>query len=245
MKSGIYKFTYKNGVVIYVGSSVNMNKRKNQHINSLKNNKHHNFIFQRVFDKHKDDILFEIVEYCETESLLEREDYYIKTLKPFANISDARGSHPHTEEAKDKMRGRIVSQETKDKLSQALKGRESNRKGLKTNFIPSSAFKKGNIPWNKGLELKSSWNKGLELSESHKEKLKEAKRLLDKFKIGLIFKNWKILDYAESKKGRAWNCECMLCGNQQIIKDCRFKRDDTIICKNCKNKEVENEQNTD
>lgn len=51
-----------------------------------------------------------------------------------------------------KLIGRIVSDETKHKISQALKGRKINR-------IPTGGFKKGNIPWNKGKTTQSKGTK--------------------------------------------------------------------------------------
>lgn len=234
MDSGIYKLVYKDNTVIYVGSSNNLKTRKRQHFNRLRANKHHNFIVQRVYNKHKGNIVFETICKCPVEELTDREDYYIDVLKPFANISDARGSHPHTEETKAKMRGRIVSDETRKRLSETRKGIPSGRMGIKTNFVPRSAFKKGNVPWNTGKNLPPSWNKGQTLSEEYKDKLKQAKRDKDNI-IGTVYQHWTIVDYGESIRGnRTWICQCNNCGNIRNVRYARIKDNQNVVCKNCK-----------
>lgn len=174
MTCGIYKIVY-NDKLAYVGSSVNIERRWRQHRDTLKRGVHSNFLLQRAWDKYGVDAFkFYIIEECFKESLCEREQFHIDNDKPLFNLSDANGRHEHTEETKAKMRGRIVSKETREKLSKALKGRESGRKGVKTGVIPKTAFKKGEIPWNKGKKLPPSWNKGKNLTEEHKRKLSES-----------------------------------------------------------------------
>ena len=59
---GIYGIVYKDKVV-YVGQSKNMYKRSVQHKQALRNEKHHNFILQRIYDKNKVDFKFVIIEF--------------------------------------------------------------------------------------------------------------------------------------------------------------------------------------
>lgn len=50
----------------------------------------------------------EILEYCEPENVIEREQYYLDTLKPEYNILKIAGStlgYTHTEETREKLRG--------------------------------------------------------------------------------------------------------------------------------------------
>ena len=194
MTCGIYKIEYKQSVA-YIGSSINLERRWKQHIRAMRNGKHHNFLLQRVFDKHGINVFsFSVLESCTDTELENREQYYIDSLKPLFNLSDASGRHLHTEEAKKKMRGRFVSEETRKKLSDSHKGKPNGRKGIKTGFIPKSAFKKGQIPWNKGKKLKSSWNKGKHLSEEAKKKMSDShkNKLPTKAQI----------EYWESMKGK-------------------------------------------
>lgn len=85
---GVYKINIDQH--FYVGSSVNVYKRLNVHLNSMKKNKHENQYLQRAFNKYGiDAISFELLEECKTATLLElrtREKYYIDTLKPDLNL---------------------------------------------------------------------------------------------------------------------------------------------------------------
>lgn len=100
----------------------------------------------------------------------------------------------HTEETKEKIRAfqkkKVFSLETKQKISLALKGKKlseeakknmslarigkpSKMKGIKTNRIPKSAFKKGNIPWSNGKKMSSETLKKMSISALNRYKNKE------------------------------------------------------------------------
>ena len=67
----------------------------------------------------------EILEYCDSENVIEREQYYLDLLKPEYNILKMAGScygHRHTEETLAKFRARKLSEETKAKISAAKLG---------------------------------------------------------------------------------------------------------------------------
>ena len=84
-KSGIYKIINKLNNQIYIGSSIHINRRLNEHKSSLKNNKHYNKFLQNSYNKYgKEHFDFKILEEC--DNLLEREQYYIDTLKPTYNL---------------------------------------------------------------------------------------------------------------------------------------------------------------
>jgi hypothetical protein len=56
----------------------------------------------------------EILEYCDKEVLLEREQYYLDNLRPEYNIVKTAGStlgYKHTEESLEKMRNFVLSEE--------------------------------------------------------------------------------------------------------------------------------------
>lgn len=184
---GVYGIV-KDGDIIYVGCSINMRSRMLQHLNTLRNGKHHNFLLQRIFDKHGN--IFYFVELAQTEN---REDLHaleqskINEFFPYCNISDAYGSHPHTEESKKKMREYAKNRTYSHlkKLSDAKRGRPSPMRGIKTLRVPKSAFKTGLIPWNKKytdeelVEKRKEWNRinGAKYRERHEEELREYKRL--------------------------------------------------------------------
>jgi group I intron endonuclease len=64
----------------------------------------------------------EILEYCEPELAVVKEQYYIDLIKPESNILKTAGSslgYKHTEETMSKMKGRKVTKETIFKLKTA------------------------------------------------------------------------------------------------------------------------------
>ncbi len=187
MKSGIYKIINLVNKKIYIGSAVDLEKRFYGHLNSLRKQKHVNKHLQFSFNKYGEECFkFEIIEYCEREKLIEREQYYIDKYKACEkgyniclfgrsrlgiklserhkkriSLSGAgKHHHPCSEEAKRKLsiarkgcisnwkgkhhsenskkkigdcaRGRILSKETKQKLSIALKAFYQQKKDLNT-----------------------------------------------------------------------------------------------------------------
>ena len=84
MKSGIYKIVSKINNKFYIGSASDINKRWKRHIRDLKNKRHINQHLQRCYDKYgEDNFSFEIVEICNKEELLIKEQYYLDSLKAY------------------------------------------------------------------------------------------------------------------------------------------------------------------
>lgn len=125
MKSGIYKISFIGTKWFYIGSATNLQSRKSMHIKQLKDNKHYNKFMQRAFNKHEiDSFVFEIIEYCKPEKLIEREQYYIDTLNPNINIrkiADSNKGLKWSNESKIKLSisktGTKRTEETKQKIS--------------------------------------------------------------------------------------------------------------------------------
>lgn len=70
MNSGIYKITNSINKKCYIGSSVDLKKRRYEHFSSLSKNKHTNPHLQRSYNKHgKDNFSFEILELCDIRDL--------------------------------------------------------------------------------------------------------------------------------------------------------------------------------
>lgn len=84
--SGIYLILSQVNGWIYVGSAINFKARKCGHFTRLRNNIHPNQKLQNHYNKYPDDLWFAIIEFCPKEKLIEREQYYIDTLKPEFNI---------------------------------------------------------------------------------------------------------------------------------------------------------------
>lgn len=86
-KSGIYFIKCKSNNRLYIGSSVNIYNRLHQHLHRFKNNKHFKIMQNSVNKYGLENFECGVVEYCEKENLLEREQYYIDTLKPYFNTN--------------------------------------------------------------------------------------------------------------------------------------------------------------
>jgi len=156
IKSGIYCIKNIVNGKQYIGSSINVYKRKNRHFSELKNQKHKNIKLQRSYDKHgKDNFMFYVIEFVDTkEKLIEKEQFYINTLKPEYNINLIANSSL----------GVKRSEETKEKVRQA-------NLGLKhpdwRNKIKSEA---------QGGD--KHWTKTKKFSEESKNKMSEAQKKL-------------------------------------------------------------------
>lgn len=91
----------------YIGSAVNFRRRKSAHWSTLNKGCHPNRHLQRHVNKYGIEVLsFSVLERCNTGSLIEREQYYLDTLKPEFNGSPTAGSplgFKHSEEAKQKI----------------------------------------------------------------------------------------------------------------------------------------------
>lgn len=125
-KPAIYKIVTLHNNKFYIGSAIKPNKRKLEHLNTLKFNKHANNYLQKVYNKYgKENIKFEIVEEInDCNILIEREQYYIDTLNPEYNIQRIAGGSAlgckRSEETKLKIsnsrKGQLLSEEHKRKL---------------------------------------------------------------------------------------------------------------------------------
>lgn len=86
-KSGIYFIKCKSNDRIYVGSSVNIYNRLHQHLHKFIKNKHFKIMQNSVNKYGIENFECGILEYCEKERLLEREQYYVDTLIPYFNTN--------------------------------------------------------------------------------------------------------------------------------------------------------------
>lgn len=155
---GIYKIENIVNNKIYIGSCSNFNIRKGSHLCLLRQGKHHSIKLQRSFDKYGEiNFIITLIEKCEKENLIIREQYYIDILKPFYNICLVAGSTQgrvftdlhkerlsksltgkiRTEEQKERQRqikiGKTHTKETKEKVSKIVNELKGNRIGDKIN----------------------------------------------------------------------------------------------------------------
>lgn len=84
MKSGIYKITNTITNKFYIGSTKDADKRWYDHKRELSLNIHINPKLQHSWNYHgQDKFLFEMIEEVSEDKLIEREQYYLDTLKPY------------------------------------------------------------------------------------------------------------------------------------------------------------------
>lgn len=135
--SGIYAITNIVNGNRYIGSSANISQRWSGHKRALCKNTHHSRHLQNAWNKYgADSFEFSVIEYCETNQLLDREQFYIDSEKPTYNVCLLAGSClgvRHTEAARAHMSeaqkgntkalGCKRSEETLEKMRTAAKNK--------------------------------------------------------------------------------------------------------------------------
>ena len=114
---------------VYVGSAVNLKHRWFKHRVLLRSKKHHSTHLQHAWDKYGEQaFVFEVLETCDKECLLNKEQ---NLLDSTASFDDTKG-YNMAPKAYSQL-GRKHSEETKQRISAAMKRREftaSHRKAL-------------------------------------------------------------------------------------------------------------------
>lgn len=128
-KSGIYLWTNTVSGKSYVGSSINLSRRIRDYFNKsyltrelLKNN---SLIYKALLEHNYKGFRLDILEYCEKNAIIEREQYYLTNLTVEYNVLKHAKSllgfkhKPSTIEILRKLKlGIPCSESTKEKLSQ-------------------------------------------------------------------------------------------------------------------------------
>jgi hypothetical protein len=143
-KIGVYRWINNLNGKTYIGSSINLSVRFYTYY-SLRSLAKSNRPMERALLKYGfSNFSLEILEYCNSEDLLKKEQYYLDTLKPEYNIAEIAGStlgYKHSEESLKKMRNFILSDEVLAKKKLATKNAITARsipiivKNIKTNKI--------------------------------------------------------------------------------------------------------------
>jgi group I intron endonuclease len=117
-KIGVYKITNLVNGKLYIGSSIEMGKRWRSHINNLTNGSHHSQKLQNSVNKHGiTNFVFKVVELCDLENLVVREQYWIdfhRVCELGYNIRPTAENNlgfKHSDETKEKMRQRMLGNE--------------------------------------------------------------------------------------------------------------------------------------
>jgi len=132
--SGIYQIVNLINNSKYIGSALKVSLRWNRHKSDLRLVRHPNKHLQNAWNKYgEENFIFEIIEECEKEKLIEREQFYLDTLKPEYNKRMWARSNlgikcDYTEKSFEKNRlnpprkNKIHTKETKEKMSISRSG---------------------------------------------------------------------------------------------------------------------------
>lgn len=149
-KQGIYKIVNTVNDHFYIGSAVDLGRRKVRHFSELRNQKHNNPRLQAAWNKYgESNFVFTVIEYIENRrDLYTTEDRWLHghvgksycynlgmaAISPMLGLSGELSptwGYKHTDEAKAKIsaagKGRKVSAEARAKRSAKLKGRIISR----------------------------------------------------------------------------------------------------------------------
>ena len=146
MNQGIYKITNTINDHFYIGSAVNLKRRRIRHFSELRNQKHNNKHLQAAWNKYGENAFtFTVLEFvADSQKLHEAEDHWLRehvgkqycynigmaAIAPMLGMSGEKSptwGYKHTEETRAKIgaagKGRKPSAETLAKRSAKLKGR--------------------------------------------------------------------------------------------------------------------------
>ena len=173
---GIYYIKNLINNKIYIGQSVNITKRFNTHKHSLRHNLHNNSHLQSSFNKYgEENFEFGLIKSVKERYLNKLEKLYIKkydSTNPTKGYNHATGGNSNS--------GWIVPQEIRDKMSKAHKGRKPYEMTEEIKQNISNALK-GRVAWNKGKKF-PEWSGenhpfyGKHHTEETKQRISETKK---------------------------------------------------------------------
>lgn len=119
-KSGVYRWVNNFNQKSYIGSGVNLGKRLGSYFNESELNRNSRPIKDALIKYGHMEFTLDILEYCPKSELINREQYYIDILNPEYNILKTAYSilgYRHSPENIEKFKSKIISQEHKEILS--------------------------------------------------------------------------------------------------------------------------------
>lgn len=158
-KSGIYSIINKTNNLIYIGSTNNLQHRKNQHFSLLSLNKHFNKKLQNSWNKYGfDQFEFNVIEECDLTELKTKEQFWIDFYQSYKSKNGFNLV---------KIAERIIlSDETKNKIS---KNHSRYWKNKKFAIEHRNNMKKNSNKYWKNKKLSDIHKKNL--SDSHKKSI--------------------------------------------------------------------------
>lgn len=196
---GIYEIKNKLNNKIYIGSSVNIEKRWKDHKYYLNNNKHHSILLQNSWNLHKEENFeFNVLEeVLDVNNLISREQYYLDFYKSYTpeygynicSIANSILGYKYSEEQKKVMSqnrkgvlnqhyGKRHSEETKRKIGEKNKNRIINDDERKKRSIAMKEamrrIKQENPEKFDKMTSFRNYSKGVKRSEETRKKISEA-----------------------------------------------------------------------
>lgn len=185
MNSGIYMIKNIKNNKIYVGSSINLVNRKYKHFWMLEKSLHDNEYLQKSFNKYgKESFEFQILEICNSDKLIERENFYIDKYKScnvesgynLAKVNEFR-RNTFNDEVKVKLSKHNLNK-NKNFLSFSLTNIKTNQIFIfdnlvdAANYLIDNGFSKGK-PRNVRVKL-SSCLRGIKVNNGHKGSIRKT-----------------------------------------------------------------------
>lgn len=194
-KSGIYRIHNKINDKNYIGQSVNVSGRLNDHKRGVKSSKY----LQNSIKKYGiDNFEFLIIEYCPIDNLNDRERYWINYYdsmnKGYNRTSGGESTSGFTMSEESNIRksrslkGRIFNEDTRKKMSESAKGK---RLSIDTKRKLSDAFSGSNNPY---------------YGKTHSPEIREkiSNRLKESYKDNPSRSNKISNDISKRNTGRIW-----------------------------------------
>lgn len=155
----IYKITNLVNGDFYIGSTQNLIKRYYTHINHIRVKKNTCTLLIRAVNKYgEDNFRFEIIEECDNNILLEREQYYLDSLLPKYNISKVAGSNLGIKRSELVKKNKSESQK---KNWVEVDYRKKHLELLSKNWKSGESHKMAKLNESQVLEIKKSIKQGL------------------------------------------------------------------------------------
>lgn len=185
-KSGIYLIKNLTNGKVYIGSSVDILKRWKTHKSLLKSLNHHSRKLQNSWNKHgADKFLFEVIELCDKEFLIEKEQFWINYFDSYnkgynctelAQYINFRKGFKHTDESKLKI-GQAAKKMWTDDYKKEFSFKKTGKNGKKHSEVTKQKLREINLGKKHTDETKnkiSVYSKLKKLSEHHKEALRKS-----------------------------------------------------------------------
>lgn len=135
--SGIYQILCVSTGKVYIGSTVNLRQRYGDHWGILRRGKHHNPALQNAWNAYgADAFAFTAIELVAPDRLIEREQYYLDTIRPYdrtigynyRRIAETSKGLRWNEESRhrfsEQLQGRHYGDSWREKIARALTGRK-------------------------------------------------------------------------------------------------------------------------